>query len=137
MAKYIVESYKKTYEKNYMVPFINLVPGFVWSIPIHQKLFPDAGFWVVAGITVAFVMAYVFLSMQPWIAVAPCIAGVIIYTALFWAPADMIGNTVTKYIVKGIILLIAIAIEFMIFGNATIPWLESKMANNPRIRVEK
>ena len=137
MAKYIVESYKKTYEKNYKVPFINLVPGFVWSIPIHQKLFPEAGFWVVAGITVAFVMAYVFLSMKPWIAVAPCIAGVIIYTALFWAPADMIGNTVVKYIVKGIILLIAIAIEFMIFGNATIPWLESKMANNPRIRVEK
>ena len=32
------------FERNYVFPFINIVPAIVWSIPIHQKLFPEAGF---------------------------------------------------------------------------------------------
>ena len=44
MAKYIVEETKTTsYEKNYKLPLVNIVPAIVWSIPLHQKLFPDAG----------------------------------------------------------------------------------------------
>ena len=51
MAKYIVEesNYKK-YEKNYLFPFINLVPGIVWSIPLHQKWFPNASWWMTFGL---------------------------------------------------------------------------------------
>ena len=40
MAKYIVtDSYKPSYEKNYKLPLINIVPAVIWSIPFHQKLF--------------------------------------------------------------------------------------------------
>lgn len=137
MAKYIVEEYKKTYEKDYKVPFINLIPAIIWSIPVHQKLYPDAGFWVTAGLTGLFLVLYIFLSMKPWVAIIPCVAGVIMYTAIFWAPADHIGNNIVRIIVKAVILLIAIAVELFVFGNATLPWLESREANKPRIRVEK
>lgn len=137
MAKYIVEEYKKTYEKDYKVPFINLIPAIIWSIPVHQKLYPDAGFWVTAGLTGLFLVLYIFLSMKPWVAVIPCVAGVIMFTAIFWAPADHIGNDIVRIIVKAVILLISIAVELFIFGNATLPWLESREANKPKIRVEK
>ncbi len=137
MAKYIVEEYKKTYEKDYKVPFINLIPAIIWSIPVHQKLYPDAGFWVTTGLTGLFLVLYIFLSMKAWVAIIPCVAGVIMFTAIFWAPADHIGNNIVRIIVKAVIFLIAIAVELFIFGNATLPWLESREANKPRIRVEK
>ena len=59
MAKYIVEesNYKK-YEKNYLFPFINLVLGIVWSIPLHQKLFPNTSWWMTFGLCAAFVALY-------------------------------------------------------------------------------
>ena len=75
--------------------------------------------------------------MKPWVAIVPCIAGVVIYTALFWALADYIGNDLVKYTIKGVILILAILVEALVFGNATLPWLESKEANKPKIRVEK
>ena len=51
MAKYIVtDSYKPSYEKNYKLPLINIVPAVIWSIPFHQKLFPDAGWWMTFGL---------------------------------------------------------------------------------------
>ena len=85
MAKYIVEesNYKK-YEKNYLFPFINLVPGIVWSIPLHQKLFPNASWWMTFGLCAAFVALYWYLSLKPIIAVIPCVAGIVMFTALFW-----------------------------------------------------
>ena len=85
MAKYIVEesNYKK-YEKNYLFPFINLVPGIVWSIPLHQKLFPNASWWMTFGRCAAFVALYWYLSLKPIIAVIPCVAGIVMFTALFW-----------------------------------------------------
>lgn len=45
MATYIVQT-KETekYQKNYGLPLINIIPAVVWSIPMHQKLFPDANF---------------------------------------------------------------------------------------------
>lgn len=43
MAKYIVEERTAPrYEKNYKLPMVNIIPAIVWSIPLHQKLFPDA-----------------------------------------------------------------------------------------------
>ncbi len=138
MAKYIVETSKhEKYKKNYRIPFINLIPAFIWNIPIHQKLYPDASFWVTIGIGAAFIALYIYLSLKPIIAAIPCIAGIVILTALFWAPADHIGNMVVRIIVKGIILAVAIMVEFCIWTNATLPWLESKEANKPVIRVEK
>ena len=70
----------------------------------------------------------------PIAVLVPGIGGVIILTALFWAPADHIGNNVARIIVKAIILIIAIMIEFCIVINATLPWLERKTATPPRIR---
>lgn len=138
MAKYIVEesNYKK-YEKNYLFPFINLVLGIVWSIPLHQKLFPNASWWMTFGLCAAFVALYWYLSLKPVIAVIPCVAGVVMFTALFWVFADYIGNTPARIIVKIIILGVFIMIELCVWINATLPWLESKEANKPRIRVEK
>ena len=138
MAKYIVEdSYKASYEKNYKFPLINIIPAVVWSIPVHQKLFPDAGWWVTFGLYAAFVVVYVVLSYLPIIVAVPSIAGVIILTALFWVPADYIGNNVVRIIVKVLIAIVCGFVELGIFANATVPWLEGKEANKPRIRVEK
>lgn len=138
MAKYIVtDSYKPSYEKNYKLPLINIVPAVIWSIPFHQKLFSDAGWWMTFGLCAVFVVVYVALSYLPIITAVPSIAGVIILTALFWVPADYIGNNVVRIIVKVLIAIVCGFVELGIFANATVPWLEGKQANKPRIRVEK
>ena len=138
MAKYVVtDSYKPSYEKNYKLPLINIVPAVVWSIPIHQKLFPDARWWMTFGLCLAFVVAYVAVSFIPWAVIAPAVASVIIFSGLFWVFADYIGNQVVRIIVKVIIVAIFGLLEIGIFANATVPWLESREANKPRIRVEK
>ncbi len=99
MAKYIVEEKKNSkYEKNYQMPMINILPGIVWSVPIHQKLFLNTNGWV---------------------------------------PADYIGNDVARIIVKVLILAVCGLVELAIFANATVPWLEGKEDNKPRIRIEK
>ena len=75
MAKYIVEHIKtNSYEKNYKFPLVNIVPAVVWSIPLHQKLFPDANWWVTFGICAAFVILYCALSYMPIIG---CYRGVL------------------------------------------------------------
>ena len=128
---------KLEYEKNYKLPLINIVPAVIWSIPFHQKLFPDAGWWMTFGLCAAFVVVYAVLSYLPIIVAVPSIAGVIILTALFWVPADYIGNNVVRIIVKVLIAIVCGFIELGIFTNATVPWLEGKEANKPRIRVER
>ena len=138
MSKYVVtDSYKPSYEKNYKLPLINIVPAVVWSIPIHQKLFPDASWWMTFGLCLAFVVVYVAVSFIPWVVIAPAVASVIIFSGLFWVFADYIGNAPARIIVKIIILGVFIMIELCVWINATLPWLESKEANKPRIRVEK
>lgn len=136
MAKYIVEDIKiSSYEKNYKIPLVNIVPAIVWSIPLHQKLFPDASWWMTFGICVAFVILYCALSYMPIIAAAPCIAGVVIFNGLFWVFADYIGNDIARIIVKILIAAFFCFMELALFANATVPWLESK---NKRIfRVDK
>lgn len=139
MATYIVQTNKtEKYQKNYGLPFINLMPAVVWSIPIHQKLFPDANFWLTLGLCGAFVIGYVLLSMLPVIAVVPCVAGVIMFSALFWALVDGIGNSIIRILLKVVILAIAIFVELAILSNATVPWLQKKELDKPRIiRMDK
>ncbi len=138
MAKYIVEnSYKPSYDKNYKIPLINIIPAIVWSIPFHQKLFPEAAGWLTLALCAAFVVVYVALSYIPWAALIPGVASVIILSAMFWVFADNIGNQIGRIIVKAIIAIIFALIEIAVFANATIPWLEGREANKPRIRVEK
>lgn len=138
MARYIVEDIKtESFQKNFKLPFVNLIPAFIWSIPLHQKLFPDASWWTTFALCGLFVIAYMVLSFLPIITVAPCVAGVVIFTALAWAPADMIGNNVVRIIVKIVILAFFIMLEFCVWINATLPWLEKKFPNKPNIRVIK
>ena len=138
MAKYIVEERTAPrYEKNYKLPMINIIPAIVWSIPLHQKLFPDASWWGTLFLCAMFVAVYWYLSMKPIIAAIPCVVGVVMFAALFWVFADYIGNAPARIIVKIIILGVFIMIELCVWINATLPWLESKEANKPRIRVEK
>ena len=125
------------YEKNYKLPMVNIIPAIVWSIPLHQKLLPDASWWGTLFLCALFVAVYWYLSMKPIIAAIPCVAGVVMFTALFWVFADYIGNIPARIIVKIIILGIAVMIELCIWINATLPWMEKKFLNNPRIRVEK
>lgn len=95
MAKYIVESPKyEKFEKSYKLPLTNLIPAFVWNIPIHQKLYPNASFWISLLLGALFISVYVYLSYKPWIVIVPAIAGVIIITAMLWAPTDHIENMV-------------------------------------------
>ena len=139
MAKYIVEETKTSkYEKNFKFPMINLIPAIIWCIPVHQKMTPIIGTAGVYGVVAAFFVLYILLSYVPIVALAPGIASVIMLTGLFWAPADHIGNNVVRIIVKGIILLIIVLIEFCVVINATLPWLERKTATPPRVRtIEK
>lgn len=135
MARYIVEDIKtESFQKNFKLPFVNLIPAFIWSIPLHQKMFPDASWWTTFALCGLFIIAYMVLSFLPIITVAPCVAGVIIFTALAWAPADMIGNNVVRIIVKIVILAFFIMLELCVWINATLPWLERKFPNRPNIR---
>ena len=128
----IIRRVTPRYEKNYKLPMVNIIPAIVWSIPLHQKLFPDASWW-----GTLFVVVYWYLSMKPIIAAIPCVAGVVMFTALFWVFADYIGNIPARIIVKIIILGIAVMIEFCIWINATLPWLEKKFPQKPKIKVVK
>lgn len=103
---------------------VNIIPAIVWSIPLHQKLFPDASWWGTLFLCAMFVVVYWYLSMKPIIAAIPCVAGVVMFTALFWVFADYIGNIPARIIVKIIILGIAVMIELCIWINATLPWME-------------
>lgn len=135
MAKYIVEDIKtNSYDKNYKIPLINIVPAVVWSIPLHQKLFPDVSWWMTFGICAAFVILYCALSYMPIIAAVPCIAGVIIFTALFWVFADYIGNDMARIAVKVVIAVFFGFVGLALFANATIPWLDRKNPQKPRVR---
>ncbi len=138
MAKYIVEERTvPRYEKNYKLPMVNIIPAIVWSIPLHQKLFPDASWWGTLFLCALFVVVYWYFSMKPIIAAIPCVVGVVMFTALFWVFADYIGNIPARIIVKIIILGIAVMIELCIWINATLPWLEKKFPQKPKIRVVK
>lgn len=135
MAKYIVEDVKTSkYEKNFKFPMINLIPAIVWSIPVYQKAAPLIGTLGAYGVVAVFFIAYVLLSYVPVIALVPAVAGVIMMTAMLWAPADHIGNNVARIIVKAVILIIMVLIEFCVVINATLPWLERKTATPPRVR---
>ena len=135
MAQYIVEDTKASkYEKNFKFPLINMIPAIVWCIPVHQKLSPLAGMMGAFIAVAAFFILYVLLSYVPIAALAPGVASVIMMTAMLWAPADNIGNNMARIIVKGIILVIMVMIEFCVLINATLPWLERKTATPPRVR---
>lgn len=99
MATYIVEtnSNKNKYQKNYGLPLINIIPAVIWSIPLHQKVFPDASFWITLGLCGLFVVLYVFLSFSPVISAIPCIASVVILTAMFWVFPDTIDNAMVVF----------------------------------------
>lgn len=80
-----------------------------------------------------FVALYVELSYWLIIAAIPSIAGVIMLTALFWAPADYIGNNIVRIVVKVLIVIVSGLVELAIFSNATVPWLKKEEANKPKI----
>lgn len=135
MAKYIVEETNRSkYEKNFKFPMINLIPAIVWCIPVHQEISPIIGTAGAYGVVAAFFVLYILLSYVPIVALAPGIASVIMLTGLFWAPADYIGNNVVRFIVKGLILAFIIMVEFCIWINATLPWLERKDSSAPVVR---
>lgn len=134
MAKYVIEETKTSkYEKDFKFPLINLIPAIVWCVPVHQKLSPLVGTMGAYIAVAVFLVLYVLLSFVPIAAIAPGIASVIMMTAMFWAPADHIGNNVVRIIVKGIILVIMVLIELSVLINATLPWLQSK-TSKPSIR---
>lgn len=54
-------------------------------------------------------------------------------TAMLWAPADHIGNNVARIIVKAVILIIAIMIEFCISGNGTRIYLKISGTYNENV----
>ncbi|MCI5516866.1 MAG: hypothetical protein MR427_05140 [Roseburia sp.] len=135
MAKYIVEDRKTSkFEKNYKFPMINLIPAIVWSIPIYQKISPLFGTLGAYGAVVVFIVLFMTLSYLPFITAVPGVAGVVMLTAMLWAPADHIGNNVVRFIVKGLILVFIIMVEFCIWINATLPWLERKESSTPIVR---
>ena len=138
MAKYVVNPTKtKEYETNYALPFINAIAGMVWSIPILQKLLPDVDGIAALGIGAIITLLYVVLSVKPIIAIVPCIASVIMYTAMLWGVADNIGYIVIRVILKIVLLLFVVFAEFSIFVNATLRWLQRKYPEKLRVTVVK
>ena len=139
MAKYVVENFKKSsYEKNYKLPLINIIPAIVWSIPVHQKLFPEASWWMTFGLCTVFVILYCALSYMPIIAAIPCIASAVMFSGLFWVFADYIGNDIGRIVVKVLIVVVFGFMELAVFANATVPWLEGRRGKKPRVyKVEE
>lgn len=135
MAKYIVESLKvEKFEKNYKFLLINAIPAIVWSIPVHQKLFPNLAGGVVWGICAAFVIAYVIIGMIPFISVVPDVASVIMLTAMVWSIVDLVGNDIARIIIKVLVAAFFGMMGLTLLINATLPWLQKKFAPKPRVR---
>lgn len=139
MARYIVLD-KKTeiYEPEVKLAFLNLLAGIIWAIPFLQKVFPNVNGFAGLGIGFVFAVVYVMLSFTPVLAIIPCVGAGIIYTVMLWGFADGIGHDVWRIIIKVLILLLVIFIEFVVFGNATLKWAQLKFSTPPRIiRVEE
>lgn len=138
MAKYIVHPTKtKEYQTNFVLPFLNTIAGMVWSIPILQNLLPSVNGIAALGVGAVITLVYVVLSVMPVIAIVPCIASTIMYTAMLWGIADNIGHIVIRIIVKIVMLLFVVFAEFSIFSNATLRWLQNKFPEKPKITVVK
>ena len=138
MAKYIVHPTKtKEYQTNFALPFLNAIAGMAWSIPILQNLFPGVEGIAALGVGAVVTLVYVVLSVMPVIAIVPCIASVIMYTAMLWGIADNIGHMVIRIIVKIVMMLFVVFAEFSIFSNATLRWLQNKFPEKPKITVVK
>lgn len=139
MARYIVLD-KKTeiYEPEVKLAFLNLLAGIIWAIPFLQKVFPNINGFAGLGIGFVFAVVYVMLSFTPVISIVPCVGAGIIYTVMLWGFADGIGYDVWRIIIKVLILLLVIFVEFVVFGNATLKWAQLKFSTPPRIiRVEE
>lgn len=138
MAKYIVHPTKtKEYQTNFVLPFLNAIAGMVWSIPILQNLLPGVEGITALGVGAVITLVYVVLSVMPVIAIVPCIASTIMYTAMLWVIADNIGHIVIRIIVKIVMLLFVVLAEFSIFSNATLRWLQNKFPEKPKVTVVK
>ena len=138
MARYIVMDKKtESYEPDVRLAFLNMIAGIIWAIPFVQKVFPNVNGLVGLGIGFIFTLVYIFVSFMPMIAIVPCVASGIMYTAVFWGFADGIDENAWRIVLKIVILLIVIFIEFVVFGNATLQWAQEKFSTPPRvIRVE-
>ena len=135
MAKYVVIPVKNNiYEKNYMVPFLNLITGIIWSIPLIQKFLDGTGTLVKFAFGIVFAFLYVVVTLLPVISVVPCVAGTIIYVGLFWSLADMLKDGWFKITLKIVIAAIIGIIELSLIANATLPWLQTKTDKGPVVR---
>lgn len=114
------------YIKNYKIPMINLIPAIVWSVPITQVVsnYYESPITFISAIF--FLILYYYLSIKPFVAMLPCIASCIMFTALFWVFADWIISDIPRILVKIVILSVTAIFEFAIFSNATLPWLQGK-----------
>ena len=134
MARYIVLNKSTgTYKPEIKLAFLNLVAGVIWAIPFVQKLFPGVNGIAGLGIGFVFTIAYIVVSFIPVISIVPCVAAGIIYTAILWGFADAIGHDVIRIIIKIVVLLLVILVEFSVFGNATLEWLQYKFSEPPRV----
>lgn len=77
---------------------------------------------------------YVVLTLVPVLALAPCVAGAIIYIGMLWSLADLLGDGWIKITIKVIIAAFIGLLELSLFINATLPWLERKTDKGPVIR---
>lgn len=68
------------------------------------------------------------------ITAVPCIASGIMFTAMFWALVDGIGNNIIRILLKVVILAIAVFLELGIFSNAIVPWLQKKEMNRTDVK---
>ena len=135
MTRYIVVPDNRShYEKNYTMPFINIIPGIIWSIPIIQMFMDDVGTLAKFGFGIVFAFLYVVMTLVPVLALAPCVAGAIIYIGMLWSLADLLGDGWIKITIKVIIAAFIGLLELSLFLNATLPWLERKTDKGPVIR---
>lgn len=135
MTRYIVVPDNRShYEKNYTMPFINIIPGIICSIPIIQMFMDDVGTLAKFGFGIVFAFLYVVMTLVPVLALAPCVAGAIIYIGMLWSLADLLGDGWIKITIKVIIAAFIGLLELSLFINATLPWLERKTDKGPVIR---
>lgn len=136
MAKYVVlDSKTETFEPSYKLPIVNLLAALVCSIAFMQKVFPSVDGMKSLLMGVVFIIIYYCVCLIPLCSIVPAVVSGIIYAVMFLALADKIGSDVIRFIVKALILIIDVFIEFMVIVNSTLRWLQYKFPVKPKVRV--
>jgi len=82
------------------VAFINLIPVIIYAAVITGQFMDKFSGGIKIGVGIVFVIAYMALTLIPYVPFAVNIASTIMYVGLLWALCDKVGATVVRIFLK-------------------------------------